>query len=72
MSENHKPFLERLPKGVAILDTGCGSGRDNLAFKKLGYQVTVIEGGERLCKLAEEYMRQEVKDIRFQDLEFKK
>lgn len=70
MSENYKLFLERLPKGAAILDAGCGSGRDSLAFKKLGYQVTAIDGSEELCKLAEEYIGQEVKNVRFQDLEF--
>lgn len=70
MMQNYKPFLERLPKGAKILDAGCGSGRDSLAFKKLGYEVTAIDGSEELCKLASKYIGQEVKHIQFQELDF--
>ena len=70
MSEQYKMFLDLLPKGASILDAGCGSGRDSLAFKNLGYQVTAIDASEELCKLASEYIGQEVKQIRFQDLDF--
>lgn len=70
MTQNYMPFLERLPQGAKILDAGCGSGRDSLAFKKLGYEVTAIDGSEELCKLASEYIGQEVKHMQFQELDF--
>lgn len=70
MSENYKAFLERLPQDAHILDAGCGSGRDSLAFKEMGYQVTAIDASEELCKLAAEYIRQEVRNIRFEELDY--
>lgn len=70
MSKNYQPFLEQLPKNASILDAGCGSGRDSLAFKKLGYQVTSIDGSKELCKLASHYIGQEVCNMRFQDIAF--
>lgn len=70
MTQNYTLFLERLPKGAKILDAGCGSGRDSLAFKKLGYEVIAIDGSEELCKLASEYIGQEVKHMQFQELGF--
>ena len=70
MRQNYEPFLKRVLQGGNILDAGCGSGRDSLAFKKMGYQVTAIDGSKALCKLASEYIGQEVLNVRFQDLEF--
>jgi len=37
------PLEMRLSKGAAILDVGCGSGRDLLWFKERGYEVTGFE-----------------------------
>lgn len=37
-------FLEKLPKKGLILDFGCGSGRDSLAFLKAGYEVEAADG----------------------------
>ena len=70
MSKQYQPFLERLPQGASILDAGCGSGRDSLAFKQLGYKVTAIDGSKELCKLATKYIGQEVKHICFQEIDF--
>ena len=39
MSDLYSPFLDRLPAKATILDAGCGSGRDTLAFSRQGYQV---------------------------------
>ena len=36
-------FLEQLAHDAYILDLGCGSGRDTLAFKNKGYQVDAID-----------------------------
>ncbi len=70
MSKNYMPFLRLLPKGATILDAGCGSGRDSLAFKEMGYQVTAIDASEELCKLAAEHIGQEVRNIRFEELDY--
>jgi len=48
MEEIYQPFVRYLPDGGNILDLGCGSGRDSLAFKNLGYQVEAIDYSEVL------------------------
>ena len=48
----YQPFLAELPEGTRILDVGCGSGRDTLAFKNKGYQVDAIDYSEELVKKA--------------------
>lgn len=48
------PFLEKLPAGAVILDAGCGSGRDSLAFLKRGYQVVALDASYTMvqeCRL---------------------
>lgn len=52
MESLYQPFLAELPEGARILDVGCGSGRDTLAFKKKGYQVDSIDYSEELVKKA--------------------
>ena len=42
MESLYRPFLRYLSDKAFILDLGCGSGRDTLAFKNKGYQVTAI------------------------------
>jgi len=70
MDENYTYFLEKLPQRAHILDAGCGSGRDSLNFKKLGYEVTAMDASSELCSLAKEYIGQEVLELRFQDMAF--
>ena len=52
MESLYQPFLAELPEGARILDVGCGSGRDTLAFKKKGYQVDSIDYSKELVKKA--------------------
>ena len=52
MESLYRPFLAELPGGTRILDVGCGSGRDTLAFKNKGYHVDAIEYSEELVKKA--------------------
>ncbi|WP_180032078.1 bifunctional 2-polyprenyl-6-hydroxyphenol methylase/3-demethylubiquinol 3-O-methyltransferase UbiG [Acinetobacter sp. YH12245] len=52
MKSLYQPFLAELPEGAGILDVGCGSGRDTLAFKNKGYQVDAIDYSEELVKKA--------------------
>lgn len=62
-------FIEMLPAGGTILDLGCGSGRDSKAYKQAGFKVIAVDGSEALCKIASEYIGQEVLCCRFQDLD---
>ena len=60
-------FLGKLPEGAAILDLGCGSGRDTKYFLEHGYQVNAIDGSAELCALASEYTGIPVRCLLFQE-----
>lgn len=61
-------FLDKLPAGAYILDFGCGSGRDTKYFLEKGFQVTAMDGSERLCRLASEYTGIPIRHKMFQEL----
>jgi SAM-dependent methyltransferase len=44
----------------AILDLGCGPGRDLKAFSRMGHEAIGLEGAERLAAMAREYSGCEV------------
>src|SRR5689334_13773163 len=44
MSALHAGFLAHIRPGGRILDAGCGSGRDSLAFIQQGYDVVSMDG----------------------------
>ena len=52
MESLYQPFLRYLPEHAKILDLGCGSGRDSLAFKNKGYQVEATDYSEKLVAQA--------------------
>lgn len=52
MESLYQPFLAELQEGTRILDVGCGSGRDTLAFKNKGYHVDAIDYSDELVKKA--------------------
>lgn len=66
MSKQYELFLKYVRQGK-ILDFGCGSGRDSLYFKNLGYDVYPIDGSKELCELAREYTNLDVRCINFSD-----
>lgn len=68
MSKQYELFLKYVREKGKILDFGCGSGRDSLYFKNLGYQVFPIDGSKELCTLASEYTGLDVKCMNFLDL----
>ena len=68
MESLYQPFLAELPEGARILDVGCGSGRDTLAFKDKGYQVEAIDYSAELVKKARELTNIEVRQQSFYDL----
>lgn len=70
MEKLRQKFLKYLEEGDTILDLGCGSGRDSLAFYDLGYDVTPLDASEEMCKLAEIHTGLEVLQMKYEDMEF--
>ena len=68
MESLYAPFLRYLPEQASILDLGCGSGRDTLAFKDKGYQVEAIDYSAELVKKAKELTGIEVRQQSFYEL----
>jgi SAM-dependent methyltransferase len=52
MSELYGPFLGGIPHGGRILDAGCGSGRDSLAFIRKGYHVVSMDASAEMVAVA--------------------
>ncbi|MBR5041094.1 MAG: class I SAM-dependent methyltransferase [Clostridiales bacterium] len=50
MSEVQELFLQKIPEHGAILDLGCGSGRDSKVFLDLGYKLISVDGSEKMCE----------------------
>ncbi|WP_210448051.1 class I SAM-dependent methyltransferase [Vibrio crassostreae] len=66
MQSLYNEFLPLIPQGGAILDAGCGSGRDTLAFKFQGFKVHSIDASAELAQLAEALVKQPVEVTTFQ------
>lgn len=45
-------FLAHLPAQAEILDGGCASGRDALAFAQAGHRVTAFDGSDEMVRRA--------------------
>lgn len=65
-------FLEYLPEkeNADILDLGCGSGRDSLWLEEAGCCVSMLDGSEMMCQLAEIHTGHEVLHMTFDEMEF--
>lgn len=48
----YQRFLRYIPAGGRILDAGCGSGRDALAFSERGYLVSAFDASTEMASLA--------------------
>ena len=70
LSDLRQKFEELLPEGGSILDLGCGSGRDSLAFYEDEFEVTPLDGSEEMCALAEIHTDLEVLHMMFEELDF--
>jgi SAM-dependent methyltransferase len=66
----YEPFLGLVPAGGHILDVGCGSGRDTLAFLRRGFRVTAIDASAGMARLAGERIGRVVPVLRVQDLAY--
>ncbi|MEN3977666.1 class I SAM-dependent methyltransferase [Acinetobacter sp. CWB-B33] len=69
MERLYQPFLIELPKQAYILDVGCGSGRDTLAFKNKGYKVDAIDYSEELVKKATQLTGVRVQLMNFYEID---
>lgn len=72
MSEQYNFFEKYLYKGAALLDCGCGSGRDTKYFLEKGYDVIAIDGSKELCMKASKLTGIDIKHMFFQDINFGK
>ncbi len=70
MQEQLKQFMELLPIGGAVLDLGCGSGRDSLFLVEEGFDVTSLDGAKKMCELAQIHVGQEVLNLTYDQLDF--
>jgi 2-polyprenyl-3-methyl-5-hydroxy-6-metoxy-1,4-benzoquinol methylase len=61
-------FLKHVPFGGKILDAGCGSGRDSLAFHRAGYLVAAFDASLEMCRMAREYSQLSVMEMAFQEM----
>ncbi len=69
MTNVYEPFLEYIPQSGEILDIGCGSGRDALYFKNMGFVVDAFDYSERLVQLAKEKTGLDIQHKSFYDLD---
>ncbi|MCF8778189.1 class I SAM-dependent methyltransferase [Vibrio sp. IRLE0018] len=58
-------FLPHLNPHSAILDAGCGSGRDSKHFRDLGFKVTAFDANQALVELASRHLGQNVIHAKF-------
>ena len=60
MQALYAPFLAALPANAQILDAGCGSGRDALAFQQLGHTVSAFDASVQMAAHASQLLGQHV------------
>lgn len=69
MSDIYAHFVPNLAPGSAILDAGCGSGRDALNFKNMGFAVEAFDASPAMASNASELLGVEVPCCRFLEFE---
>jgi SAM-dependent methyltransferase len=62
-------FAARLPKEAAVLDLGCGTGRDTRALIDAGFLVTAVDGSPEMAREAETRIGRPVRVQLFEDLD---
>lgn len=63
------PFLDRLPPGAAILELGCGGGRDAAHMIARGFAVDPTDGVPEIAARAAAKLGRPVRVLRFGDLD---
>lgn len=67
-SKNIAAFLSLLPAGAAILELGCGAGRDSEFMIGRGFRVRPTDGTPELAQAAERRLGMPVATLLFADL----
>jgi SAM-dependent methyltransferase len=68
MAEARSRFVSALMPGARVLDAGCGSGRDALAFKQRDFDVTAFDGSAEMVRMASAHTGLEVLHLTFDDV----
>jgi len=68
MTAHYKKFLNYLDSGAAILDAGCGSGRDALQFKDLGFNVSAFDASIEMVKAATKLTGLQIAQMNFEQI----
>lgn len=66
----YSKFLPLLTPKAAILDAGCGSGRDSLYFIRHRYRVTAFDSSSVLAERSSELIGQKVLTLSFDEVDF--
>ncbi|MGJ8590275.1 MAG: class I SAM-dependent methyltransferase [Yoonia sp.] len=70
MAALYQRFCKHLPPGASVLDAGCGSGRDSLAFSRMGYDVVAFDASPKMVAAARKLAGVPVHQMTFADLQF--
>jgi len=70
MAVERARFLAHVPRRGAVLDAGCGSGRDGLAFKEAGYAASAFDGSARLAEIAAANSGLPVRHLTFAEMDW--
>lgn len=70
MGMQYQMFLPYLKPGARILDAGCGSGRDSLAFLTLGFVVEAFDLSPSMVEAAKALTGLEVRCLSFQQMDY--
>ena len=70
MESHYSRFLKYIPENASILDLGCGSGRDLLNFKNLGYTVMGIDGSKKLVEMARKLTGENIVCMDMRDISY--
>ncbi|HCR1208409.1 TPA: class I SAM-dependent methyltransferase [Pseudomonas aeruginosa] len=71
LAEQWSEFLSQVKPQGAILDVGCGTGRDIVHFKNLGFYVEGIEPSTLLAKLARARTGSIIREASVENIEHK-
>lgn len=72
MEALYQRFCRHLHSQASILDAGCGSGRDALAFSQKGYQVVAFDASRKMVDATRKRAGVPVYQMTFQDAQFDK
>jgi SAM-dependent methyltransferase len=67
-SKQLESFMARLEPGAAVLDLGCGTGRDTQALIEGGFAVTAVDGSSAMAQEAERRTGRPVRVQLFEDI----